>query len=282
MPFPTCSQWIPLLALLLAPFAASADERPVTISDGLREKDGTIKHTVTSPWQAGTTEIRVLTPSRLEAGRRYPVVYLLPVEANRETRYGDGMTEVQKLGLADKSGAVFVAPTFSHLPWYADHPQDPEIRQESYFLNVVLPAVEERYPVSATARDRLLLGYSKSGWGAWSLLLRHPDLFGRAAAWDAPLNKEQPDQFGMQGIFATEENFRKYHVSRLLAQQAGELRKSSRLILLGYGGFRQHHQEIEALLNELEIPHIYRDGPLRKHDWHSGWVTEAAELLLKD
>ena len=29
-----------------------------------------------------------------------------------------------------------------------------------------------------------------------------------------------------------------------------------------------------------KILHEYRDGPARKHDWHSGWVAEAAELLL--
>jgi hypothetical protein len=30
----------------------------------------------------------------------------------------------------------------------------------------------------------------------------------------------------------------------------------------------------------LKLAHEYRDGPARKHDWHSGWVKEAAELLL--
>ena len=38
---------------------------------------------------------------------------------------------------------------------------------------------------------------------------------------------------------------------------------------------------MHALLDELKIPHEYRDGPLRKHDWHSGWVSEAVELLLR-
>ena len=38
-----------------------------------------------------------------------------------------------------KHKAIFVAPTFSHLPWYADHPSDASIRQETYFLKVVVP-----------------------------------------------------------------------------------------------------------------------------------------------
>ena len=34
-----------------------------------------------------------------------------------------------------------------------------------------------------------------------------------------------------------------------------------------------------GLMTELAIPHVWRDGPRRKHDWHSGWVPEAVELL---
>jgi hypothetical protein len=33
-------------------------------------------------------------------------------------------------------------------------------------------------------------------------------------------------------------------------------------------------------MDRLKVAHEYRDGPARKHDWHSGWVKEAAELLL--
>lgn len=33
-------------------------------------------------------------------------------------------------------------------------------------------------------------------------------------------------------------------------------------------------------MDELKIAHEYRDGPARKHDWHSGWVKGAVELLV--
>ena len=51
------------------------------------------------------------------------------------------------------------------------------------------------------------IGFSKSGWGAFSLLLRHPEVFGRAAAWDAPLMLEQPNRYGMGAVFGSQENF---------------------------------------------------------------------------
>jgi hypothetical protein len=40
------------------------------------------------------------------------------------------------------------------------------------------------------------------------------------------------------------------------------------------------HQQVHALMEKRKIAHVYRDGPARKHDWHSGWVAEAVELLV--
>jgi enterochelin esterase-like enzyme len=173
-----------------------------------------------------------------------------------------------------------VAPTFSHLPWYADHPSKADIRQETYFLKVVLPFIEKNYPVKAEAGGRTLLGFSKSGWGAFSLLLRHPEFFGKAAAWDAPLMMDQPNRYGMGEIFGTQENFDKYQITKLLEGRTDELRESKRLILLGYGNFREQHKKAHALMDKLKIGHDYRDGPARKHEWSSGWVPEAVGLLL--
>ena len=55
-----------------------------------------------------------------------------------------------------------------------------------------------------------------------------------------------------------------------------------RLILLGYGNFRDQHEQAHSLMVELNVPHIHRDGPNRQHIWESGWLTEAVELLLSD
>jgi S-formylglutathione hydrolase FrmB len=252
----------------------------VTISDAKKDKDGILIHEVRSPYQAGTTQIRVLLPDKPLKSQGYPVVFVLPVEAGAENRYGDGLLEVKNLGLHNKLQAVFVAPTFTHLPWYADHPTKADIRQEGYFLKVVVPWIEKTYPVQAEAGGRFLLGFSKSGWGAFSLLLRHPDVFAKAAAWDAPLLMDRPGRYGSGDIFGTPENFEPYQITKLLKARADTFQKGKRLILLGYGNFRDQHEEVHALMQKLQIDHDYRDGPARKHDWDSGWVAEAVELLL--
>jgi hypothetical protein len=244
------------------------------------DENGFLCHRVMSEYQAGATEIKVLLPDRMEKGKRYPIIYVLPVEATNANKYGNGLLEIKKRDLHNKFGVICVEVTFSHLPWYADHPTDPKIRQETYFLKVILPFIEEHYPAQKERSGRLLLGFSKSGYGAFSLLLRHPDIFAKAAAWDAPLMMAAPNRFGMDGIYGTQENFEKYRLTKLLDTRAKDLGKTARLAILGHDSFREHHVDAHALMQRLGIPHEYRDEKKSPHTWQSGWVEPGVAWLV--
>lgn len=271
---------LPGFACLLAVSVTHGDEPAAKVSDAKKEGSFLV-HTVTSPYQDKPTTLQVLLPSKFHKDKRYPVLYVLPVEAGDGNRYGNGLREIEKQRLHDKHDLICVMPTFARLPWYADHPTNPQIRQETHLLKVIIPFVEEKYPAIARSEGRLLLGFSKSGWGAFTLLLRHPDTFGKAAAWDAPLDMDAPGKYGSGDIFATRENFEKYRVFRLFEDRVGKLGDGTRLAFFGYGSFRPAHETAHARLDRLKVAHEYRDGPPRKHDWHSGWVPEAVAFLVK-
>lgn len=246
-----------------------------------RTAEGFLRHRVVSPYQRDETEVLVLLPDRIDAGRRCPVLFVLPVEAGQAEKWGHGLREVQKHDLHNKYGLICVMPTFSDVPWYADHPSDQRLKQESHLLRVVLPLLRWEYPQARHDRDgRLLLGFSKSGWGAWSLLLRNPHLFHRAAAWDAPFNLSAPGKYESGPIFGNAANFEAYRPSRLAYRQRADFQESPRLIHLGYGNFRGDHENLELVLNSGRIARVYRDGPQRPHHWESGWVPEAVRLLV--
>jgi S-formylglutathione hydrolase FrmB len=124
------------------------------------------------------------------------------------------------------------------------------------------------------------LGFSKSGFGAFSLLLRHPDVFGAAAAWDAPLMKLHPDAWNMIDIFGTQENFDQYCVSCLLRNRGVSVGKTHRFVLMGYGLFRDDVGQTHSLMTELGIPHIYSNDRYDKHAWDPDWVNNAVSFLI--
>ncbi|NQT87658.1 hypothetical protein HQ560_12885 [bacterium] len=239
-----------------------------------RAQDGARIHRLRSPHQRGETLLRVLAPKVVPKDPR--VVFLLPVEPQVQSRFGDGLTTARRLGLQEKLGAILVAPTFAALPWYADHPTDPRLRQETYMMRVVVPLTTALHPHRPERRG--LLGFSKSGWGAWSLLLRNPDAFAAAVAWDAPMMMETP-RFGMDKIVGDRKTFEAYRIPTLLRTHAAAVRARPRLGLLGFGNFRDDHVRCHALLQELKIPHTYADGPKQRHHWDGGWLPNAAQTL---
>jgi len=240
------------------------------------EPDGILRCRVKSPYQAGEVLVRILVPEKLEPPAARRVVFVLPVEAGLGTRFGDGLQAIRRLDAHNRLGFLAVAPTFSDWPWYADHPADAALRQESHMLRVVVPLIARLYPHEPMRRG--LLGFSKSGWGAFNLLLRNPDAFGAAVAWDAPMMADG-FIFEMGRVVGTRENLENYRVPRLLAEKRGAVRRAKRLGLFGHNLFRDHAQGAHALMEKLGIPHDYADGPRLPHRWDSGWLEPALRSL---
>ena len=250
--------------------------------EGPVARDGLLVYTVTSALQDGPCAVQVLLPDTLAPEKRYPVLYVLPVAPGTDGRWGSGIVEAQRTNVHNRFGLICVAPAFSDWPWYADHPTDPSKQQERYLLEVVLPLVEARHPVLRRPQGRLLVGFSKSGWGAWSLLLRHPEVFGGAAAWDAPLMEQAPERFEMASIFGTQENFARYRITDLLQARAATLRdERPRLVLAGHGNFGAQTEQMHRRLDALGIPHRYDNRTRRRHDWHSGWFADTVRRLVE-
>ncbi|HRZ46335.1 MAG TPA: alpha/beta hydrolase-fold protein [Candidatus Paceibacterota bacterium] len=257
--------------LTLPAVAARVDE-PVVDASGM------VRYAIRSPYQQGQTTVRFLAPPEGASGAEHRFLFVLPVEPGAANRYGDGLLEVLQHRLHIRHHLVVVAPSFSDWPWYADHPTNALIRQETYLLKTILPLADRLYPTPHPRR--LLLGFSKSGWGAMTLILRHPDLFDAACVWDAPLMMDQPGRYNSGPIFHTQENFDRYRVSRLLRENAGAFRAVQRIGLMGCCNFGDHMRQTHDLLDRLGIPHVYIDRTRKTHAWDSGWVEDAVDQLV--
>ena len=248
---------------------------------------GIISYKIQSIYQEGSTQIKVLLPKNIDVNKRYKVLYVLPVTAQwLDCWWINGLRVLAKSGIADKYDLIFVSPMFSRAPWYADHPANPKIRQESYIIKDVIPFVDANLKTIQAPEGRYLIGFSRSGFGALSLLLRNLDTFGGAAVWDGTLSFEMSDnrwESGLKEVFETEENFRKYYIPDLIQQQSLKLKHMApKIVLMGYcyPNTKRQALEISQLLSDLGIAHVCDVKIRRKHIWSSGWMVPAVEYLF--
>ncbi len=143
-----------------------------------------------APWVGGILKTAVvdiyLPPGYDSTTMDYPVVYSAPWGL-AEWDKGIGIRSL--LDLFVTSGllppAIFVfASEFGALYPSSECADSYDGRQwfERYFVGTVVPYVDTHYRTMKRAEGRSLLGYSEGAFCAASLLVRHPDVFGQAAA----------------------------------------------------------------------------------------------------
>ena len=145
--------------------------------------------------------VRVLTPQHPSTNYSHSFLYDLPVQPGlAQSTWGSGLDELHKLDVEDEYNATIIEPIFPVDPWYADNAVDPTINYET-FMSTILPGwVDSHFSTTGTEKN-LLVGFSKSGYGALDLEFKHPSVFSAVAAFDFPADMTSPSAYG------TEENF---------------------------------------------------------------------------
>jgi hypothetical protein len=273
---------ITLSLLIIGPMMSSFAEVVQVTPDGFH------LYKLPSPHQARETSLRVLLPDNFDPGKSYKVLYVLPVHEDGLFRHGDGLVEVKKYNYHNTHQLICVAPAFTTKPWFADHDLNPQKQDESHFLKTVIPFVDANYPTQASSDGRLLIGFSKSGWGSIALILRNLELFGKAAGWDIGIRvdtgpiEEDDRAERIAREWGTVENFEANRISNLVKTRGKDLGDEPRLFYYSTEGVRAiGGVEIHRLLVENEIPHRYVMEPHRKHAWDTGWIPEAVTFLMK-
>ena len=244
----------------------------------------------------GIHVLRVLAPSNPAPGVPHNFLYVLPVEPEQGTTYGDGLDTLRNLNAQNQYNLTVIEPSFAIDPWYADNPNDPNLHYESFLTNDLVPWVTQNLvpPAGSAAplatlpgnEQNWLIGFSKSGIGAADLLLKHPDLFAVAASWDFPADIAAYDQFGSSSAnnYGTDANFQaNYRLTPTFvdAHKTPFLTKN-RIWIGGYNTFQSDMTDYGALLTSEAIAHTTETPQLMAHRWDSGWVQIAISALSQE
>jgi len=236
------------------------------------------------------------------------LLLVLPVEPGQGNRYGDGMQLIKELGYHNKQHAVVATPRFSTTPWFCDGDTNINrtayaVKHEAYLHDVVVPLLQAQYCPGCPVD---LIGFSKSGWGSLSLLLRNPKVYHKASIWDAPsmlsgdyckyLTAKDTDLWDMMNQFGTCDAWRAYSPFELVPGAGAAFNDSNnpRIFLSGQHYFGNmgtpssgcpgcpynHTVQMQARMVEAGVAHVYNDAlDPGKHAWSTFWLAPALDFL---
>ena len=241
----------------------------------------------------GPQILRVLRPTNPAAGVAHNFLFVLPVESGLGTTYGDGLATVEAANLQNQYNLTIVEPSFAYDPWYANNPNDPNLQYETFMTSELEPWVKANLATTGTEQN-WLIGFSKSGIGAEDLLLKHPDLFTLAAAWDFPAGMSDYDGTDPirgstvggdpQDGYGTSANFQaNYRLSAaFLDAHKASFVGTDRIWIGGYSAFQADMTYYDSLLATEGIAHSTETPTSMDHTWDSGWVPIALSALEQE
>jgi S-formylglutathione hydrolase FrmB len=232
----------------------------------------------------GVQTLRVLQPTHPATGVAHNFLYVLPVEAGLNTAFGDPIATLQAFDAEDQYNLTIIEPTFDIEPWYANVPTDPNLQYETFMTTELAPWVKAN--LSTTGKEQnWLIGFSKSGYGAQDLILKHPGVFSLAASWDFPADMSTYNQYGTstQG-YGSQANFAANYqlTSAFVAAARTAFLTKNRIWLGGYSLYQQDVTDYGNILTAQGMLHTNGPSQSLAHRWDSGWMPAAVGALYQD
>lgn len=208
-------------------------------------------------------------PCYQQTQKRFPYVILLHGLSYRETHWLDlGIDKAldQGIRLAALPPMILVLPYFGTVGQLNQFPPDPSY--ETVILSELLPAVERDLCTWSNRDHRAIGGISRGGFWAYSIAMRHPDIFsivGGHSAYFPNLPREIPPAFNpleiaLNSSFLPNVNLRMY-LDNGAADSSGP-----------------SQQEFSTRLTSRGIPHTYVINPVGEHN-NNYWSAHVTEYL---
>lgn len=217
------------------------------------------------------------------SNKRYPVLYYLHGMFEDERSWADrggkeildGMLAKGQLGpfliIMPDAGKTFYVNSF-----------DGKVRYEDFFIQELVPYVDQHYRTIAQRDERGIFGISMGGYGSLHLAMRHSEIFGSASAQSAALLPKFPDplpttgRWGfyarvLEGPFGSPLNAAYFEANNPLTLAEHPAAFQNLKLYFDCGdhdryGFDAGNQMLDQILTSKHFPHEYhlREG---NHGW---------------
>ncbi len=272
--------WLPLAALVCLPSAASNREAGRVATLLLR-----------TPHAPRGVRTEVLLPPDWTPGR--PAVLMVFLHDGRGSERSFRRHGLWDIALGMMRGGA-LPPMIVASPRYRGTflIDSPRAEMESFLAEDLVPSLERDFPGAGGSREtRVAWGISMGGYGALKLALRHPELFGRAAAlapwvqrlaWDDYARHRGPlGRWLIEPVFGHSREESRFEANDLYRVAAVADPGRTPPLYVRTGGRDRWGPGADKLVGELESRGFRIDAasvPRARHAWLD-WRRETPELL---
>ena len=224
---------------------------------------------------ASPMDVNVILPESYGTSedKEYPVVYILHGYDGDYTSWLT-LTEPKLDSLASHYDMIFVLPD-GRDSWYWDAPADPKLKMESFFVEELVPYIDENYRTIADAKHRAITGLSMGGHGSLWLGMRHSDIWGSAGSMSGGVNINKPKwakSWKMAQRLGSQAQYPQRWKDHTVITLVKNLKPGQLNITFDCGVddfFIGVNRELHEEMLKYKIPHDYSERP-GKHS-HSYW-----------
>lgn len=126
----------------------------------------------------------------------------------------------------------------------------------------------------------VLVGFSKSGLGAWNMTRAIPDEVAATLLFDAPVARESCPPWGTAPFYADDAAWQEDLPIRAVEPFAASMPAQHRLVLVAGPQFGDDMGMLSHALDRIGHAHTLVDGTAYRHHWNSGWIDSALSALV--
>lgn len=151
------------------------------------------------------------------------------------------------------------AVSFPKLVWY-----NPVVREQ---------AIAQIRDMKLT--DIVLVGFSKSGLGAWNIACAIPDLVSGTIIFDAPVARQTLPSWGTENFYADDAAWRADLPIANIERFKSAVPADHQLVLISGEGFGDEMRQLSRALVHADVRHTFLPRPRMQHHWNAGWLEQA-------
>lgn len=199
-----------------------------------------------------------VNPMQLASDHRPAHLVFLPATADDDPRYGTIPTQLE--GYPDAS---ILRVRYPSMVWY-----NRAVRAE---------AIDQIR--SWRVAPLVLIGFSKSGLGAWNIARAIPERVAATIIFDGPVARQVLPPWGAAPFYADDAAWQRDLPLNTLAEFQAAVPAPHRLVLISGRSFHQEMETLSLALGSAAVQHTFLPRPTMEHHWNAGWIEEGLNRL---